>query len=220
MQVSWLESVWNFGAVHSTRGRCVGGAWGRPRCRYVCVVAPSRVQHPTRRNRVLSPAKQTCLTAWTWSQSRPAARQFMTRSRTERNGTVALPGLEGRPWADGQIVSSSDLGAEQRVRSVQGTDTAARRQPSRRFASHLQLPRCRGRASATDPVQPGKDRLQAPPSRHNGLRRRQPGRRGRTRATPPPNARGAGRPADLLRCGRADVPCDGHFVWRDREAMP
>ena len=166
------------------------------------------------------PGKTTCLTAWTWSQSRPAARQFMTRSRTERNGTVALPGLEGRPWADGQIVSSSDLGAEQRVRSVQGTDTAARRQPSRRFASHLQLPRCRGRASATDPVQPGKDRLQAPPSRHNGLRRRQPGRRGRTRATPPPNARGAGRPADLLRCGRADVPCDGHFVWRDREAMP
>lgn len=142
------------------------------------------------------------------------------QDRTERNGTVALPGLEGRPWADGQIVSSSDLGAEQRVRSVQGTDTAARRQPSRRFASHLQLPRCRGRASATDPVQPGKDRLQAPPSRHNGLRRRQPGRRGRTRATPPPNARGAGRPADLLRCGRADVPCDGHFVWRDREAMP
>lgn len=36
------------------------------------------------------PGKTTCLTAWTWSQSRPAARQFMTRSRTERNGTERL----------------------------------------------------------------------------------------------------------------------------------
>lgn len=183
----------------------------------------ARIQPPTRPVGTEFSARQNnlphCLDLVAEQTCRPPIHDT-EQDRTERNGCFA--GLGGQAAGRRTDRSSRHLTWEQSRES--GPSRARTPQPagSHHVASHRICSFQDVGDERARPTRSNREKIayKRPPSRHNGLRRRQPGRCGRTRATPPPNARGAGRPADLLRCGRADVPCDGHFVWRDREAMP
>jgi hypothetical protein len=96
MLVSWLESVWNFGAVHSIRGRCVGGGVGpsalsvRLRRRSIQSSTPDPSEQSSQPGKTNLPhcldlvAEQTC---------RPPIHDT-EQDRTERNGCFA--GLGGQ----------------------------------------------------------------------------------------------------------------------------